>query len=50
MLISRKIAEYSVACGVLPPGLVHNPFAAIGSIIAFVFSGSFEAASTCSAA
>ena len=40
----------SVACGVLPPGLVHKPFAAIASIICFVVIGSFDAASTWAAA
>jgi hypothetical protein len=31
--ISRRMAEYSVAAGVFPPGLVQSPFAAIASII-----------------
>ena len=31
-VISRVMAAKSVACGVLPPGLVHNPFDAIASI------------------
>jgi len=37
-LISRRMALYSVACGVLPPGLVHSPLAAIRSIIALVLT------------
>jgi hypothetical protein len=35
---------------VAPPGLVQSPSASITSIIAFVFIGSFGAASTCAAA
>ena len=39
VLISRRIAAYSVACGVFPPGLVQYPFADIASIIAFEVIG-----------
>ena len=39
-----------MAWGVLPPGLVHNPFLAIASIITLQFSGSLLAARTCAAA
>lgn len=39
-----------MACGVLPPGLVPYPFAAIASIISFDVIGSFDSASTLAAA
>ena len=32
VVISRRIAAYKVACGVLPPGLCQYPFVAIASI------------------
>ena len=38
--ISRAILEYKVACGVLPPGVVQYPLAAIASIISLQFIGS----------
>ena len=47
---SLIIAEYRVAAGVLPPGLVHKPFAAIASIICLALRSSFDAARTCAAA
>src|SRR5690606_27455491 len=49
-LISRRIALYSVACGVLPPGLVQMPFAASVSIISLQPIGSFDPASSFAAA
>ena len=48
--ISRRMAEYRVAAGVLPFGLDQYFLAAIASIIALVFIGSFDSASTWAAA
>ena len=50
VLISRRIAAYSVACGVFPPGLVQYPFADIASIIAFEVIGSPDSPRTFAAA
>src|SRR5690606_4913170 len=49
-LISRRMAAYSVAWGVLPPGLVQYPLADMRSIIALVLSGSLASPSTLAAA
>src|SRR5688500_74130 len=49
-LISRRMAEYKVACGVLPPGLVHKPFFSIASIISLQAIGSLASARTLAAA
>src|SRR5690606_4164362 len=48
--ISRSIAAYRVASGVLPPGLVQRPSAAICSISSFARIGCFAFARTCAAA
>src|SRR5450631_1888766 len=50
VLISRRMALYSVAAGVCPFGLDQYPLAAIASIISFVFIGSFVSPSTLAAA
>src|SRR5579872_3255204 len=50
VLISRRIALYSVAAGVCPFGLDQYPLAAICSIIALVVIGSFASANTLAAA
>ncbi|MFN7559941.1 MAG: hypothetical protein ACK5RX_11370 [bacterium] len=47
--ISRMMAAYSVASGLLPPGLVHRPFAPIAAIISLARIGTSLAASTCAA-
>ena len=49
-LIFRRMAAYSGASGVLPPGLVHNSWADIASTIAWQFIGSFIFSRTCNAA
>lgn len=48
--MSRRIAEYSVACGVFPPGLSHNSCSTIAVIISWAFIGSAAPAKTCNAA
>ena len=49
-LISRRIAEYSVAAGVLTPGLDQSPRLAISSNISLVRIGFSAPARTCAAA
>src|SRR5262245_35795146 len=48
--ISRLNAACSVACGVLPPGLVQRPFLDFASISALAFIGSLDSTSTLAAA
>ena len=37
--MSRRIEAYRVACGVLPPGVDHKPWASIASTISLQFIG-----------
>src|SRR5450755_4647756 len=50
VLISRRMALYSVAAGVCPFGLDQRPLAAIASIISLVVIGAFFSARTLAAA
>jgi hypothetical protein len=50
VLSSRSMAEYNVAEGVLPPGEVQYPLAAIAAIISWQLSEPPASANTCAAA